>query len=405
MASLKTTEASARAKKLTPEDKRKLRASLNQCLVEADSNPDAGLHALRLSVILRVKIPARLKCRKNIAQAFSLDEIVRSLERLGTSQFALDLSQPLFALRDSLLITQPKPALVASIVKRANARICGYRNNKSNEADTLINHKPKAQFIFTGRTLEAALDWTLHALPRLFELPVRSSPRAYKLTLDMVQGVEIIWRQFNGPIRVHQLFLFIRSLPRVVPSSMYSQLIHEKSFIEFMREIDTWMNQEAENALLEARLKDLETIISLRLQSICQSRSSDLLPETIEWVTRQMDGSNTLRNVPKAVDHGQSSELNYVALSLLAAWEAAQESSTGRRALETSERMAKDLFNVKLTGNKGEIVPYNASHHRLSNQDESASELVRIVRPGVHWIDGPRTRSLIPALVEYYNQP
>lgn len=417
MASPKATESSKKTERLSAEDKRRLRASLNERLQESASNPDAASEALRLALKLHVKVPVQLRSRRNIAQAYSFEEVSRLFERLGDTQYALDLSEPLFALRDLVIKAKPKPTVVLSVARRVNQRIRRHESNTSQTLDGLSLNKIKRKVVFTEGTVTAIIDWTLHAIPRILDSPKKTGPRYHRTAVEMLKSVEIVWRQSVHPCDPTDLIIFVRSLRRLVPTSLYGQLLDEPSFGGFMRDFESSLESVAETALVEARLKDLETIVDYaqrntdkgtvlwaQLQRFCQTRVSEMVPEAIEWIAHRSDSSTVARNVWMPADPSQSSKLNYVALALLASWEAAEKSDASLNALETTKRMARELFHLDLAGKKDEVVPYVELHHRLSESNVPLPELVKIVKPGVRWTDGTRTRFLIPAIVEAHNQ-
>ena len=123
------------------------------------------------------------------------------------------------------------------------------------------------------------------------------------------------------------------------------------------------------------------------------------MPEAIEWVARQIEHRRKNVNAPVAADASQSSELHYIATSLLSAWDASHEGAQSQRSLESVQRLARELFKVDLAGSPGEVVAYDERLHALSQNTDVPAE-VEIVRPGVRWSDGVRTRFLVRAVVK-----
>jgi hypothetical protein len=62
--------------------------------------------------------------------------------------------------------------------------------------------------------------------------------------------------------------------------------------------------------------------------------------------------------------------------------------------------LARDLFKVELTGELGQIVEYQEREHELSPTGGPVPNRVQLIRPGVRWSDGTRTRFLVRAIVK-----
>jgi hypothetical protein len=211
---------------------------------------------------------------------------------------------------------------------------------------------------------------------------------------------------------------FFNSLRRVLPKSSYADLEEEYAgpkeetqIATLVREANSALFEEAKYALLDGRLKELQTVLNsipeererkillTELQDLCQKRPSEITPEAMEWVARQIDDRRKNVNAPVAADESQSSELHYIATSLLSAWDASPEGVQSQRSLENVQRLARELFKVDLAGSPGEIVTYDERLHSLI-QNAGVPAEVEIVRPGVRWSDGVRTRFLVRAVVK-----
>jgi hypothetical protein len=404
-----------RPNKLSALEKADLRASLSRLLKEIDSNPDAARAALQTSLQLRLKVPVVLLTSKNIAGTLSLHEISQSLDRLSSSQIELDFSAGLSALQDLAKQQQPDRKAMLSIARAVTARLTRMVTPpvRKPKGAGLTTRMDESLNVFTESTLLSAIDLALWMLARLFDPHASSRRSTYSVGLRLVQLVEMIWRRSSPPSGARSVVSFLRSLPRVLPKAVYSELEDEPSLTAFFQDTNSALTQEAETALLEAQLKDLDSILTLakkdgkggdlllsHLLSICRSRPSELLPEVVEWVARQTERNNPRVKSPTAFDESQSSALNYVAVCLLAAWDAAAEGNKAARALESTQRLARELFKTDLTGTPGQIIGYQEREHELSSQVSPTPTKVRLIRPGVRWSDGIRTRFLVRAIVE-----
>lgn len=383
--------------KLSAKEKADLRASLSDFLEKADSSPDAARAALRTSLQLGLK------------------ETSHSLGVLSASQIALDLSAGLSALQDLVKQQQPDLRALLTIAKAVTGRLTklitpSVRKPKGGGSKT---KKAEPQIVFTGLSLSSAIDLALWILARLFDPHASNRRSAYAVALRLVQMVDTIWRRSLPPSGASPVVSFLRSLPRVLPKAVYSELEEEPSIAAFIQDAKSALAQEAETALLEARLKDLDSIVALakkdgkngdlllsHLLSICRSRPSELMTEAVEWLAQQTERDTLRVKSPTAFDESQSSALNYVAICLLAAWDASAEGEKGARALESTQRLARELFKVDLVGTLGQVVSYQEREHELSSPVSPVPTTVRLVRPGVRWSDGIRTRFLVRAIVE-----
>lgn len=415
MAKHKPTTPSIR---LSTQEKAELRASLSELLRKANTDPEAAQKALATCLQLGLKVPSVLLTKENVAATLSLQDISRSLGRLSISHTVFDLSPALSAIRIVGRQQQPDRKTLLSISKTVTTRILKIAQPPVRKSKgSFKNEAPK--IVFSEHTLLSAIDLTLWILGRLFDPSAMHSKSAYSQALGMVQTVEMIWHRLPRlplPSGGRVVIQFLQSLPKILPKTIYAELEDEESMAGFLADAKSALIHEAEAALLEAQIKDLESIVALarnekdngadilsHLQSICVSRPSELLPEAVEWTARQIEKDKVPTKSPIAVDESQSSSLNYVAVCLLSAWDAASEGEKAARAFESTRRLARDLFKVELTGELGQIVEYQEREHDLSPSETPVPDRVQLIRPGVRWSDGIRTRFLVRAIVKAAN--
>lgn len=408
-----------RPNKLSAQEKASLSAALSNLLRKADSSPEAAQEGLRTCLTLRRAVPAALLTTENIASTLSLDDLTRSLDRLSVSRISIDISAPLAAIRvlaskelsdraNYKGLSRTTKAVTSKLMKLAGRPISVKKG-----AATSSGGKRDSETSFTESTLSSATELALWILSRIFDKQSASLRSAYPLALRWVQAVESIWRRSLSPRAARSAAEFLRSLRRLLPPHVYAELMDEPSISDFVLDTDVALVREATSALLDARLRDLESILALvtktdnardrllsELRDICQRDSSKLVPEAVEWVARQIEVGSSRPISPTAADESQSSALDYVAVCLLAAWDAASEGSRSERVLESIRRLARELFKVDLMGSPGEIVNYDERQHELKSQVTTAPVQVELIRPGVRWSDGIRSRFPVRAIAK-----
>jgi hypothetical protein len=401
--------------RLSTQEKAELKASLSELLRKANTDPEAAQKALAACLQLGLKVPSVLLTKENVAATLSLQDISRSLGRLSISHTVFDLSPALSAMRIIGRLQQPDRKILLSLSKTVTMRISKIAQPTVKKSKgSFKNEAPK--IVFSEHTLSSAIDLTLWILGRLLDPSAMHSKSAYSQALRMVQTVEMIWRRLPLPSGGSLVIQFLQSLPKILPKTVYAELEDEESIAGFLADAKLALIQEAEIALLEAHIKDLESILALarnekddgadilsHLQSICVRRPSELLPEAVEWTARQIEKDKAPTKSPIAADESQSSALNYVAVCLLGAWDAATEGEKAARAFESTRRLARDLFKVELAGESGQIVEYQEREHDLSPSESPVPDRVQLIRPGVRWSDGIRTRFLVRAIVKAAN--
>jgi hypothetical protein len=411
-------QAASRPKKPSAQERANLDAALSDLLEQAGSSPEAAEAALRACLKLRRTVPKALLTKENIANTLSLREIPCLLDRLSISPVSLDISAGLGAMKvlvdrelrngaDLRTLLTTSRAMTSKLAKLATDPSTAKQGAKSRD------RQGNRQIHFAEGTLSSATDLALWMFGIIYNTNSKKAISAYPLVLRWVQAVEAIWRRSPSPGAACYAVRFFRSLQKVLRRPVYADLKEEPSIAAFLNDSDAALLHDAGAALLEARLRDLESILSVvardenehnrllsTLQNICQSRPSELIPEAVEWVARQIEiGAAPLKS-PSPADESQSSALDYVAMCLLTAWDAATEGSRSARALESLRRLARDLYKVDLVGALGEIVGYSERQHELTSQVSLLPDRVEIMRPAVQWSDGIRTRFLVRAVVK-----
>lgn len=409
-------KAAPRPGKLTAQEKARLRHDLPKLLERAHSSPEAARAALDACLKLRYTVPTALLTKENIASTLSLGEIARTLDFLSTSETTLDVSAGLAAIqvlanRD---VGEPSERKALFITTRAvTSRLNKIAKVAVKKGATSQGSQPGSGINFAGTTLSSATDLALLMLNRLLDPQSIARRSVYPQARSWVQVVELIWRRTLAPGAPLSVFTFLRSLQRVIPKGMYADLKAEPSLNNFFHDAEQAFIQQAGTALIEGRLKELERSFSIamrdettrnqilsELRALCQSRASELVPEAVEWVARQIELETPKLKSPTAADDSQSSALDYVAVCLLTAWDASADGNRSALALQSIQRLARDVYKVDLIGVPGQEAVYSDREHELQSHTDIRPVRVEVIRPGVRWSDGIRTRFLVRSVVK-----
>lgn len=404
-------------KKLSVQEKDDLRSRLPRLIEEAGSNRETAKAALRACLALRTPIPAELLDSDNIAGAFTARQIAGSLNRLSKSEVYFDISGALAAIGKAVskeVEGSQKRRILYGLTRTVTSKLLKLAQRDVKDRKSSKGGRPRGlpYVHFTAATVSSVADLALWLLRSVSESQTKSRADIYPLAIRWVQTVESLWRSAPSPEALIAVVSFLRSLRTVLPPNVYAKLEAEQGVVDLIRDASSALHKEAASALLDGRLNDLETLFSLsraiddkralllsELKDICQSRSPDVPPESVEWVARHVEAASPRAKAPTPADESQSVALDYVAVCLLAAWDAASEGEQSARALESVRRMARELFKLDLVGTPGEIVAYNERQHDLKSALTTSPERVELVRPAIRWSDGVRTRVLVRAVV------
>src|SRR5207248_1175195 len=145
---------------------------------------------------------------------------------------------------------------------------------------------------------------------------------------------------------------FFRDLRGSVPREAYSDVMDNPTVEGLGNDARALLHNEASASLREGRLKlkDLQNIFRLiaepsdrkklitELQELCINQPSQIPSELAEWIGREseVDAPRRRRLIP--ADKSQSSDLNYVVVSLLDAWDASADDDRSSRSLDSIQR-------------------------------------------------------------------
>jgi hypothetical protein len=349
--------------------------------------------------------------QKNLlAEAVPPKEIPKLLSRLSRTYTVYDLTAALSALQRGVRREQPDPKTLTSMARTLSTKLGKIASPTAGKSkNSHLTNQPEV--LLTESTLACFVDFSLWLLARMFETPSSRRESTYTAALRLAEAVATTWRH-----TLHQegrpAASFIHGLSKVLPKSVYSDMLDEPSFKLFMEESRHALARDAEAALLQTRIADLDDIFTIvrrdqaeydrliaQLVEVRQ-RTTAIGPHAEEWLAEEIERDKPSLKPPTAVDESQSSSLNYVAVTLLAAWAAASEGEKAARAFESTKRLAKELFKVELFGSPDEITIFSERDHEVTDQKTDPGRTVRLVRPAVRWSDGIRIRTLVRAVVE-----
>jgi hypothetical protein len=408
----KTTDS----KKEAAVKKAALMISLPDLLNRANSDPQAAQVALQAFTTLNKKPPASLVTKENVSKALSSLEISKSLRILATTKNYVDLSIPLNALRTSAghgvtdALSRNSISQIATALSSNLLKISGV-SPKPKKALAASASRENPPILFTESTITSVSNVLLWILPLLLQPQKKKSRTALPLAIRLVSTFDVTWRHSFHSKTAGTVIRFFRDLRGSVPLSIYSDLMDEIGIAALAGDARSALHDEAVLALREGRLKDLQNIFRLvteptertklisELQELCINHPSQVFKELGEWIEREADIDTPQRRKLIPANKSQSSELNYVVVSLLDAWDAAANDDRALRSLDSIKRLARELFDTEFFNRPGEVVQYDELKHELL-LGAPATSSVEIVRPGIQHSDGARTSFLVRAVAK-----
>lgn len=406
---------SSKSKRLSVQERAELRARLPELIANAPSNLEASRQALQAYLRLRISLPSELLTSKILSDALSARDIASSLNRFAKYERYLDISEALIAIRAAAarqLETSGDKRFIASLGKGITSKLLNLPGAAGSKTARKQLSKSIEKIRVNPLTLSAGADLAIWMIRTVGETKKRTRGRAHPLSIRWVKTIYELWQFCPGAEGLSHAAKFLRQLRSAASPAEYASLVQHPEVISFVKDTLAAAIKEGSQALLAGRLNDLEASLSVvqtdensrsqyfsGLLEVCRNRSGDLMPETVEWVARHTESDNAQTKSPTAADESQSYSLNYVSVCLLSAWDAASEGQGGVQTLKNVRHMARDVFKVDLVGTPGEIVAYNQKEHDLGSSKADPIQ-VKIVRPGVQWSDGIRSRVLVRAVVK-----
>lgn len=390
-----------------------MRAFLLEALPKAEYDPQIAREAVRTFLQLGLKVPQLLLQKELLAGAVAPKDIPKLLPRLSRAYTFYDLSAALWALQRGASRVQPDQRSLTTIATTLSTKLRKMANPTVGKSkNSHLTNKPEV--LFTENTLARLVDFSLWILPRMFDKSHAWNKSTFASALHLAEVVATTWHH-----TLHQqgrpVVSFVQALPKILPKPVYSDLLDEPAVIQLIEESRHALARDAEAALLQTRIADLDDIFAIVRRD--QSEYKRLIAQLVEvrrqtntigaqaeeWLAEEIQRDKPSVKPPTAVDESQSSSLNYVAVSLLAAWDAASEGEKAARAFESTKRLAKELFKVELFGGPGELMPFSERDHARAEEPTDVGQTVRVVRPAVRWSDGIRIRTLVRSVVEPVN--
>jgi hypothetical protein len=374
----------------------------------------AAVAALRACCIVGMRPPLELLKAENI-RSLSTEDIVRMFSRLGETKTSADYSTALEALRskvsDPNLTAQSLNTLSRQIANRL-LKLAGTSIKKTSRLGTLTL---RSRLRFTCATGKSAvgLAESLTKAGTAFWTGKRGAENAYRTTTLWLKALEAIVPGDSDLESIASVLRLWRNLRSLLPPSAHLRLASDDRTSAYIKSLRAQVPDRIEPALLDGRIDllrqllhlaesdpDLRTRILSGLRETGARRLLEMPAGVSEWLVTEVPHTReSPKTSPKPADESQSAAVESVAACLLSAWDAATDPVRAPDALKALRAVAHDLFKVDLIGEVGEIVKFDSRYHETP-QGATDLDAARIVRPGVLWSNGLRSRAIIRALVE-----
>jgi hypothetical protein len=396
-----------------------LRRMLPALLEDAGRSKQAAALALEACCSLGLQPPAEL-LRSGVIAALPLDDAVRLLARLSVRAVETDASSALTAIRESLLSSEGASSSSRNLnslsmrVSKKLLELSGNRGEKSKRQKVgITGYEPKVRF--TPATVKAAAAlaaWLVRTAAQSMSRQEKSK-EVYRAALRWAQTLHALAPRGSDLEAVSEVLGFWRTLGAALPASIVFRLSREPSLVSLLEDAQSTVIEAIEPAMVQGRLdelarllavaetdKDLRGPVLARMREVGRRRSMELPAGAAEWLASVIHEDPDRVPILRAADESQSSVIESASMCLLSAWDSVQEPRRAQETLTTLLGLVHDVFKLDLLGRVGEIVKIDSRHHQIVGDATSLPDRVRIVRPGVVWSDGFRSRAIVRALVE-----
>ena len=396
-----------------------LQRSLPTLLADAQYGGEAVSAALRACSALRLTPPAELLTSENIAR-LKIDDAIKLLPRLGQNTVETDVSAALTGIQQLLLASRAATSnsrSLNSLSRRVAQKLLEVAGKRRVRRSVRRPDFGKGEVRFTSGTVKSAVSlaaWLTKAAVRLQQQDsrVKKSGNLYSALLLWSQTLQALAPAESNLESVVEVLGFWRTLRSVLPLSMYLRLDKEPSRVSSLETAQSTILGSIEPALRHGRLDKLEILRSiaetdadLRAQILSRMReagtrlSLELPPGVAEWLRSALHEEIQFRPELRAADESQSSLYELFSICLLSAWDTARDPKHAEETFRTVRQFARDAFKLDLVEQTGDVVSFDGRRHQLFGNIEQ-SGMVRVVRPGVAWSNGLRSRVIVRALVE-----
>ncbi len=392
-----------------------LRRRLPSMLEESRRDAATAVAALRAYCIAGIQPPDELLTAKNIRR-LATEEILHTLARLGERKSSADYSAVLEVLRDKVGERQWSAKSFNALNRQVANRIlklAGAAKLKSAPKTSSLSPVPRPDFTSeTGRSA-VELAESLIRVGKTLWTGKRGVENAYRTASLWLKVIEAIVRENSELAALASVLRFWRRLDTILPRAAHARVIGDEEANSYVERLRSHLLRRIEPALLNGRLDELQRLLTFAewdpamrepirsaLTECAKRRLLELPPGVSEWLDALFpELREPTKRLPTAAEESQSAAVESVATCLLSVWDSTADPSRAESALKTLEGVARDLFKLRLLGRVGEVVEFDPRHHETV---ESATDLesAKIVRPGVIWSDGLRSRTVVRALVE-----
>lgn len=401
---------------LAGESKAAIRRRLPSLLEQGRRGGIAATTALRACCAVGVHPPLELLTAENI-QKLPLEDMLRMLFRLGEMSTVADYSTVLEALRAKASDANPSAPALNALSRQIASRLLKIsgkdpRSGKASKASALPSRSEVRFTLQTRKSAVSLAEWLIKVGSESWR-GRRGAENACRTAALWLKAIEAI---VPGDTELESLAAVLRlwrRLPSMLPASAQVRLANDERASAYIKGLRAQVLDRIEPALLHGRIDELQRLLDLaesdpelRAPILSGLRESGVrrlleLPTGVsEWLAGSIqEPSGGAKTVPKPADESQSAALESVAACLLSAWDSTAEPARAPETLRALRALAHDLFKVDLIGRVGEVVKFDARQHEAS-AGRSDFDAARIVRPGVVWSNGLRSRVIIRALVE-----
>ena len=271
--------------------------------------------------------------------------------------------------------------------------------------------KSRDQVFITASTIAAFADLAVWVVKTARTADKRTPPDLRSLAVPWISAVDALWQSAPAGADSRVLAQFWRDVSSALGPTGLESVKSDPRVLAFSARKRDAIRSLATTALHEGRLETLESVEVLlaseekewkalldHFRAASTSAGSKVPEVSIDWLARQLQVAP--RRHLTASDESQAGALDYAAGALLAAWDARSEGPRSQEAYEAIRSMSEAVFKLELVGSPGDRVAYDEGLHELPDRATTPSSAVKLLRPGVRWLDGVRSRTVVRATVE-----
>lgn len=405
-------ERKPRSPRLSREQKAELRRQLPALLESAATNAEARPATVKACLATQTPVPPTLLDPWVLASSLTGQELLAALGRLATRTVTHDFSAALSALRSRLdreltsgETTRQKLVRLAATTPQKILRVA------------MGSGKPRRQrsavppVFVTPATIAALADLAAWTVKTATAGRSRSPADPRSVAAPWIAAVDALWQRVSADTDARVLAQFWREISLAVGPAALGSVRADSRVAAFLSRKREAVRLTAITAFQQGRIDTLRSLEALHageeadwngvleyFRSTCTSSGATIPETSLDWLSRQSEEA-TPRNLT-AADESQSAALEYAAAALIAAWDAIKEGPRSRETYEAVQGLARALFRLELVGAPGDIVPFDELQQELLGASKERPVTVKLIRPGIRWSDGIRSRTVVRATAE-----